>query len=470
MTISIASHLSNGAIAMRDLIFLAFIGAIMLGAVKRPFLLVLLYVYIDIVAPQRLTYGFMTTLPLSAIVVGLAVLAWLAVDDKRDTRVSFRQGLIVLLLGWCWYTTRGADFPVEALSKWEWVWKALAFAIFLPLTLRTRLRIEALLLFMVLSISAIAITGGIKTLAGGGGYGSLQLLVADNSGLYEGSIISTVGIAMIPIILWFTHSGTIFPPDWRVKLFGYALTFSCLLLPVGTQARTGLLCIGLLAILLLRDAKRKFLWFTGLALMGAAALPFLPTAFTNRMDTIGSYKADASASTRIEVWKWTWDYAKTHPLGGGFEAYRQNYIRYDKVKVDDVAGNNATVERTLEVDRGRAYHSAYFEMLGEQGYPGLAMWLLINLGGIWRMEVLRRRYREGAEAWAGSLASALQHAHMIYMLGAVFVGIAFQPVLFMLVGAQIGLDTYLTRRRKETTWNPIRRRKRAQPEAAPALG
>ena len=56
------------------------------------------------------------------------------------------------------------------------------------------------------------------------------------------------------------------------------------------------------------------------------------------------------------------------------------------------------------------------------------------------------------------------------MLGAVFVGIAFQPVLFMLVGAQIGLDTYLARRRKEAAWNPIRRRKRAQPEAAPALG
>jgi Family of unknown function (DUF5935) len=216
---------------MRDLIFLAFISAIMLGALRRPFLLVLLYVYVDIVAPQRLTYGFMTTLPLSAIVVGLAVLAWLAIDDKRDTRVSFRQGLIVLLLGYCWYTTRNADFPIEALSKWEWVWKALAFAIFLPLTLRTRLRIEALLLFMVLSISAIAITGGIKTLAGGGGYGSLQLLVADNSGLYEGSIISTVGIAMVPIILWFTHSGTIFPPDWRVKLFGYAPACCCRLAP-----------------------------------------------------------------------------------------------------------------------------------------------------------------------------------------------------------------------------------------------
>ena len=53
----------------------------------------------------------------------------------------------------------------------EWAWKALAFAAFLPLTLRTRLRIEALLLFMTLSAGSIIIVGGIKTLAGGGGYG-----------------------------------------------------------------------------------------------------------------------------------------------------------------------------------------------------------------------------------------------------------------------------------------------------------
>ena len=69
----------------------------------------------------------------------------------------------MLLLGYCWYTTLNADFPVEAIEKWEWVWKALVFAIFLPLTLRTRLRIESLLLFMVLSAASIIIIGGIKT-------------------------------------------------------------------------------------------------------------------------------------------------------------------------------------------------------------------------------------------------------------------------------------------------------------------
>ena len=71
-----------------------------------------------------------------------------------------RQILLLLLLLYCYLTTRSADFPVEALDKWDWVWKALAFAAFLPLTLRTKLRIESLLLFMILSAASIIIVGG----------------------------------------------------------------------------------------------------------------------------------------------------------------------------------------------------------------------------------------------------------------------------------------------------------------------
>lgn len=63
------------------------------------------------------------------------------------------------------------------------------------------------------------------------------------------------------------------------------------------------------------------------------------------------------------------------------------------------------------------------------------------------MEVLRRRHRDaqGPLAWAGPLAAALQTAHAVYLFGALFGGIAFQPFVYMLVGAQIGLDTYLAR-------------------------
>ncbi len=452
----------HGAAArVRDLAFIAFLLGLWGLGCRRPYIFVLSYIYIDIISPQRLTYLLLNSVPISLIAVLLSVGGWAVADDKKDSRFAPRQGLILLLLAYCFATTRSADFPVEALEKWQWVWKNLVFAAFLPLTLRTRLRIEALLLFVVLSAASIIIVGGMKTLASGGGYGELNLMVDNNSGLYEGSIISAVAISLIPIILWLARDGTLFRPDWRVRTFAYALVFACLLMPVGTSARTGLLCIALLAVLMLRVVKRRALYLTALVVAGLAVTPLLPSAFSERMGTIKSYEGDASASTRLAVWQWTWEYAKTHPFGGGFEAYRQNRIRYDTVAVQG-EGAGATVTRNLQVDQSRAYHSSYFEMLGEQGYPGLALWLLINGIGLFRMEVLRRRYRapDGAFGWAGRLATALQHAHLIYLLGGAFVGIAFQSYLFFLLAAQIGLDTYLTRRRNEESWVPLQRARR----------
>lgn len=446
---------------MRDLAFVGFLLALFGMGFRRPFLFVLAYVYIDLVSPQRLTYLLLNSVPISLIAVVLAWGGWLIADDKRDTRVAPRQLMLLALLVYCAMTTRNADFPIDALGKWDWVWKALAFAIFLPLTLRTRLRIEALLLFMILSAASIIIVGGIKTIFSGGGYGELNLIVTSNSGLYEGSTISTVAVAIVPLILWFARHGTIFPPNWKVSLYCYALVFACLLIPVGTSTRTGLLCIVLLAVLMLRDAKRRMLYLALIAATPVVVYPFLPPSFVARMQTIKGYQGDSSASTRVAVWAWTADYAKTHPFGGGFEAYRGNHIRFETVKASG-DGNNVAFERKLEIDKARAYHSAYFEMLGEQGYPGLALWLLINLAGIFRMEVIRQRYRKLADmAWAVQLASALQTAHIVYLLGAAFVAIAFQPFIYMLIGAQIGLDTYLARKRAETLWQPFRRRRRA---------
>jgi probable O-glycosylation ligase (exosortase A-associated) len=456
---------------MRDLFFVGYLGLLILLAFKRPFLFTLVYAYIDIVAPQRLSYFLLNSIPLSLILFALAVLGFLVSDEKRDVRLSPRWGLLIALLAYCGYTTTVAFEPVAAMEKWGWVWKALVFASFLPLLLKTRLRIEALALTLVLCASALIVTGGIKTAAGGGGYGSLVLLIDDNSGLYEGSIISCVAIAIIPLVVWLAQHGTIFRPDWKVRLYAGALVFAALLIPVGTQARTGLVCIAVLALLFIRQTKKRFLYLTGAALVAAAAIPFLPSAFSNRMETIQNYNADESAATRIAVWKWTWEFAQEHPFGGGFDAYRINKIRYDIPVIDDNGFDTGARDRKEIVDQGRAYHSSFFEMLGEQGFPGLIIWLLIHVGGVWRMEVISRMYKKrnrADETWVAPLATALQNAQIIYLVGSLFVGIAFQPFVYMLVGMQIGLDTYLARRRSEAAWTPIRERRLSKRADQPA--
>lgn len=453
---------------MRDLVFVGYLCLILLLAFKRPFVFTLVYAYIDIVAPQRLSYFLLNAIPLSLIVFGLAFLGYLVADNKQHSRVSMRQGILFLLLVYCFYTTTQAAVPEFAWEKWDWVWKALVFAMFLPLTLHTKLRIEALALFLVLCAGTLIITGGIKTALGGGGYGVLVLLIDDNSGLYEGSIISMAAIAIIPLIVWLMNWGTIFPPDWRVKLFGSALIFAALLIPIGTQARTGLVCIAVLAVLFLRFNKYRFTYAAVAVVLGLAAIPFIPQSATERFSTLENVKADESASTRLAVWAWTFEYAKNNPIGGGFDVYRLNEIRYELSDVDkeqywEWGIDPDDVDVGVVTDEARAFHSSYFEMLGEQGFPGLILWLILHISGVWRMEVLRRRYSKSqkpGEQWIAPLANALQNAQIIYLVGALFVGVAFQPFIYMLIALQIGLDTYLTRRRQEAAWKPIAKKLR----------
>lgn len=432
---------------MLDLVFLAFIFFVLLLGLKRPFLWVLLYVYIDILAPQRIGYSLIASLPVSLIAFAAAFGGWLVLDRKEGARFTLRQGLMLALLAYCWWTTGNADFPAEAATKWDWVWKALLFAIFLPFTLTTRARIEALGLMLVLAIATIVIGTGMKTVLGGGGYQNLKFFVNDNSGVYESSTLATVAIGLIPLIWWFTRHGTVFRPHWLVTAFAVALTFACLMVPIGTEARTGLLCIAALGVLLLRYTKRRVMFIAAAGALGLIALPFLPQSYYERMATLAAPGGDESASTRVAVWEWTLDYVAEKPFGGGFDAYRSNRFAY-VMPVKQVDGNTTTVEYREVVDEGRAFHSSIFELLGEQGWPGLMIWLALHGMGLWQMERIARRWK-GAEAeeeaWIAPFAAALQMGALVYLVGALFQGIGYQPVMLMLVGLQIGLASYCAR-------------------------
>ncbi len=432
---------------MLDAALFLFVLAIFALGVRRPFIWVLLYLYIDILSPQKIGWGLMQMFPLSLIAFCAAFGGWLMTDTKKDVRFTFRQGLLVVLLLWCFYTLQGSPFPEPAQEKWDWVWKAMFFAIFLPFTLMTRLRLEAAAMTMVLTVGAIIISASMKTALGGGGYEQLYFFVNDNSGLYESSTLSTVAIGIIPLVLWFSRHGTIFAPDWRVKLFCYALVFACLMIPVGTEARTGLVCIAVLAVLALRDVKRRALFLLAGGLLGMMAIPFLPQSYFERMSTISSHDGDQSASTRVAVWEWTWDYVAENPRGGGFDIYRANKFTY-RMPERTGEGNTQSIEYKEVVDEGRAFHSAYFEVLGEQGYLGFLVWIWLQLLGLWHMERIRRKWRKRTgegERWQAPFATALQYAHIIYLVGALFQGIAYQPFIMMLIGLQIALHVYCKR-------------------------
>ena len=97
---------------------------------------------------------------------------------------------------------------------------------------------------------------------------------------------------MIPLILFLAKHGTVFPPDWRVTAYADALIFACLLIPVGTRgAHRARLHRACSAVLMLRATKRRVLYLMLLGAAGLAAVPFLPSSFGKRMETIQGYQA-----------------------------------------------------------------------------------------------------------------------------------------------------------------------------------
>ena len=76
---------------MLELVFIAFIAFVMLLGVRRPFLWVLLYVYIDILAPQRIGYAIITQLQISLIAFAAAFGGWLLLDRKQGGRFALPQ-------------------------------------------------------------------------------------------------------------------------------------------------------------------------------------------------------------------------------------------------------------------------------------------------------------------------------------------------------------------------------------------
>ena len=199
-------------------LFVAFLAGLLALGIRRPFLFVLAYVYVDTVSPQRLSYFLLNSIPLSLIIALLAMGGWAIADRKDELRFSAAPGAAARPARLCRRDDALCRFPGRRAGEMgSGRGRRSSSPSSCPSPCARGSGSRRYLLFLTLSAASIIIVGGIKTALGGGGYGVLNLMVDNNSGLYESSTISTVAIALIPIILWLARFGTIFTPDWRVK-------------------------------------------------------------------------------------------------------------------------------------------------------------------------------------------------------------------------------------------------------------
>jgi len=412
---------------------------VLFAGFQNPELFFIGYLWTSVLYPT----AFATVvLPLSMI-FGLACLAsYFFIDKANSGRLPFIFYVAAIFALWITLTTLGAQLPDDAWLKWNWAVQSVIIMILAPLLLRTRAQIETAFIATFTALSAHAMTGGIKTILGTGGYDRLGRLMMSNFWLGETSTLAMAAIMTLPMAYYCVTQSIIYEPyrGWPLRIAACLYAVLAVMCMVGTSARTGLMALGTLLLFGFRGLFRKIAVIACAVAIYSVAQPYLPGKSLNRYGTISTYQQDSSATVRLAVWSWAIQYAADHPFGGGFAIFNTNDIEY---KVQDANGLVRSEHRA-----GTAPHSVYFEVLGEHGYPGLVLYLMLIAGGLWGTMRISRMKLPGAESqWHASFARVLFACLMVFVVGASFVGIAFQPLLYVLLGFYCSLYRWVSAQR-----------------------
>ena len=416
---------------MQELVLLGTFVLCVACGLLTPFVFSLGYVWVDTMVPNRLSYSILGNMPASFIMAAGALLVYVLMDRRAPPRLTPLHALCVVFAAWITLTTTWSVVPEAAWLKWDPSFKALLFTAFLPFVFRSRVQIEACLLVFMAGSAAHLIPWGLKTFVTGGGYNqALGLLGVNEFVLAESSSVAGVAASFVPLLLWFrTHS--LLVPSQRVRTVGVAGMIAILLsATIGTFARTGVIALGILGGAMFVYSKRKVLFIIG----AFCAVALLSTVASNqweqRIDTISDYQSESSALVRLLVWKWTMGLVQTHPLGGGFRAYM-----IDRIELPDGS-----------VAFGRAFHNTYFAVLGEHGFPGLAIYLSIlglTIKTFYRLIRLTKPLPD--LAWLGGFAQAGLIGLLVLMASQMFVDLSFLFVLWYFVAFAMCLNAHFLR-------------------------
>lgn len=437
-------------------IFIAVFGVMPLLLVW-PHLGILVWSWISYMNPHRLTYGIAYSFNFLDYVGGATVLAAILTREPKGIPNHPLVYLLLIYLGWVTLTSFFAVEQTLGWEKWLTVVKIFLFTFLTLMFMNTKVRIHALLWVIVLSIGFFSTKGGVFTLLTAGAsrvWGPEGTFFADNN------FFGLVAVMLVPIIRYLHMQATNKHLKWVLLGMGCFTLLSIF----GTQSRGAFLALFCMLFFLVLKSKKRILGIVALIFSLAIGIVFMPESWRARMETTTNYEQDASAQGRLTMWKFAIDVANDHPvLGGGYDvfyndAYRARYLPFDT--------------------QGRAVHSAYFEVLGEHGYVGLILFLLIGMTTYFTCSIIIARTRGDPEMhWYRDLASMIQVSIVGYAVASVFLNTAIFDFYYHLIAItailRVKSDKELAAREEKANETAFSRtphgrlRNPAQPATAP---
>jgi len=389
---------------MRGLLLALFVFGSTPWMLRVPFVGLLFWMWLGFMNPHRLTFGWAFSFQWVQWVAGATILGWLFSREPRRIPMTGTTAVWIAFTLWATLTTLFALNPVDAWPEWQRFIKVQVMILFMLLMLVSRERLNLVVIVIVTSICFYGVKGGIFTILGGGQYmvwGPPKSFMSGNTEL---------GFALVIVVplLWYLRGIA----THRWIRWGCVAAFGlCLISILGSYSRGAFLALAAMVFFLWLRSRGKIL--TGLAALAALAigLSLMPDQWFDRMGTIQNFEQDGSAMGRINAWWFAFNLANDHPIvGGGFRAFSAElFLRY-----------------APEPENFKDAHSIIFEVLGEQGYVGLLLFLALGLATFlraWRIEWMVKG-REDL-AWAASLARMCQVALVGYLVGGAFLGLAY---------------------------------------------
>jgi probable O-glycosylation ligase (exosortase A-associated) len=220
-----------------------------------------------------------------------------------------------------------------------------------------------------------------------------------------------------------------------VRLGLLAGMFLTAMAAVGSQSRGALVALLITGAAFWLKSRKKLATAIFVVIASVTVVTMMPQEWRDRMGTIKTYEEDPSALGRINAWWFAYNLASDRVTGGGFEAFQRSaFARY-----------------APEPGRVHDAHSIYFEMLGEHGFIGLALFLTMLLFTWLKCsQVIRTSKRDPALTWARDLAAMIQVSLVAYMSAGAFLGLAYFDYVYHLVALVI-MTAYVVKQTSPAT-------------------
>lgn len=388
------------------LLFVVFVASVPLIFVS-PFYGVLMWYVFSIGNLPAFTYGFFAGLNYAYVIAICTFASWLLFSSEKKAIPLTTVVVLTLLFSiWMTITSLFALAPSELVwDKWIIVHKILLMALVGYALTTTPARVSQLVWAVVLSLGFWGVRGAIiGALTGGASklYGPGNSAIGDNNDF---------GLALVMILPLIFYKWQLAESRWlrhALLCLGAMVTVSVVL----TYSRGALLGLGAMAAVLLVRSRARVRIALVIITLGSLVWNFAPQAWFERMNTIETYDQDASANSRLYIWKVALQIAHQRPvIGGGFK------VTYWPDATNPLLAGSDVPELT----RARASHSIYFETLAEHGYVGLAIFLAITIYSWFNCSRLIRQSVGRKElAWAEHLGRMGQPVLIAYWTAGAF--------------------------------------------------